>query len=523
MQGQSTVREPPARAAGLVDQLDGTRTGMRVFLQCRCLLRTVLVVLALGGLLAAADWLWVLPTMVRGAGLLVLGALAVVLLGRGLIGAARKFGRQDAAAEVEAAFPQLGQRVCTTVEYVDPDAKPMPAAPGLVVALAADTSKRTSVIDFGRLIPWRSLRGLAAALVGVAALAVVLLAISPEARIAAMRLFLLPVDYTQLDVKPGDHALKVGSDLTVQVTVTGRPVSEVNLLYRPAGSGEDWASLSFVPDDTEEGTHKLLGTLETTVSDCRDNLEYRVVAGPVASPVYHLTVFQPLVLKGIEAHIEPPAYTRRPAAVVKEGDFKVIAGSRVRLRLTLDRQPQTARLALSPTNASVALQIRGNELTGELPSVEKDLEYELVVQAADGMGLEEARRFRIQVQPDRKPTVRFVKPRDQIEVTPSTEVHMKVEAGDDFGLSAVGIVYQMGDGAKKTLYLKRDPAQPTALRTEAVLSLENEKLSFQDAVTYYAFAEDNHPGRPQRTATELQFIDIRPYKREYQLLKGGGS
>jgi hypothetical protein len=523
MQGQSTVCERQARAADLVDQLDGTRAGMRRFLHYRCLLRTVLVVLALGGLVAATDWLWVLPTMARGAGLLVLGVAAAVLLGNGLVVAAGRFGRRNAAAEVEAAFPQLGQRVRTTLEYAEPDARPMPAAAGLIVALAADTRRRTSGLDFRRLIPWRSLRALAAALAGLAALVLVLLAVSPEARIAALRLFLLPVDYTQLEVKPGDHAVKVGSDLTVEATVTGRPVPELNLQYRPAGSSADWTLLSFVPHDTEAERGGLLGTLATTVSDCRDHLEYRVVAGPVTSPVYHLTVLRPLVLKGIEADIEPPAYTRRPAAVVQEGNFKVIAGSRVHLRFTLDREPHTARLSLSPSAATVPLQVRGNKLIGALASVDKDLEYELAGEAADGMKLEAAPRFRIQVQPDRKPTVRFLEPRDQIEVTPSTEVHMKVEAGDDFGLSAVGIVYQLGDGAKKTLYLKRDPAQPTALKIDAVLSLENEKLGFQDAVTYYAFAEDNHPDRPQRTTTELQFIDIRPYKRAYQLLKTGGS
>jgi hypothetical protein len=523
MQGQLTTREAQAQAADLVDQLDGTRAGLRLFLQCRYFLYTALAVLALGGLLAAADWLWVLPTMVRAAGLLLLAALAAGLLVSGLVVAARRFGRREAAAEVEAAFPQLGQRVRTTLAYAEPDADPMQAAPGLIMALFQDTNRHTSALDFRGLIPWRSLRWLGAAVAGLTVLALVLLTIDPEARIAAGRLFLLSINYTQLEVEPGDQGIKVGSDLTVQATITGRPVSEANLRYRPAGSGADWTLLSFVTPEPEVRTTKLLGTLDATISDCQADLEYRVVAGSVASPIYHLTVFHPLVLKEFEANVEPPAYTRRPSTVVPEGNFQVIAGSRVRLRFTLDREPETASLTLSPSAGTMGLQIHGNELTGELASVDKDLEYELIAQAADGMGLEEVRRFRIQVQPDRKPTVRFLKPRDQIEVTPSTEVHMKVEAGDDFGLSAVGIVYQMGDSAKKTLFLKRDPAQPTAFKTEAVLPLEDLQVNFQDGITYYAFAEDNHPGRPQRTTTELQFIDIRPYKREYQLLKTGGS
>jgi hypothetical protein len=520
MQGQSTVREPQVRAAGLVDMLDTTRAGMRSFLRSRCLLRTALVVVILGGVLAVADWFWVLPTVVRGAALLILAALGAGLLGGGLIAAARRFGRRDAAAEVEETFPQLGQRVRTTLEYVEPDADPMPAAPGLVVALATDTERRTSVLDTRGLIPWRSLRGFAAALVGLAVLGAVLLAVSPEARIAALRLFLVPVGYTRLEVQPGDQSLKVGSDLKVQATLSGRPVSEVTLHYRLVGAA-DWTTCSFDLPDAQAS--QLLGTLETTLTDCREDLEYRVVAGPAESQVYHVTIIRPLMLKETRAVVAPPAYTRRPAMVVRSGNLSVIAGSRVRLHFTLDREPRTARLVLSPTGQTVPLVVQGNELTGELPAIEKELEYELFAEAADDMHLDEARRFRIQVQPDRKPTVRFLKPRDQVEVTPSTEVHMKLEAGDDFGLSAVGIVYQVGNGPKRTLYLRRDPAQPTTFKTEATLPLEDEKLGFQDAVTYFAFAEDNHPNQSQRTTTELQFIDIRPYKRSYQLLKTGGS
>jgi hypothetical protein len=524
MPQQSTVA-PRARAAGLMERLEATGAAMRSFHRARCLLGTALVVLALAGLLAALDWQWVLAPAARGAGLLALGTLAAVLLGYGWLGTSRRFGRRAAAAEVEDAFPHLGQRVRTTLEYAEPDEDTVPAAPGLVQALAADTEGRTRLLDFRGLVPWPSLRWLTAGLLGLAALYTVLLAVSPEARVAAQRLFLARVGYTGLEVRPGDQALKAGGDLTVQATLTGRPVSSAELQYRPAGSGAGWAAVSLAPPDLESARPpKLLGTLETTLRDCRDDLEYRVVAGPVESPVYHLTIRRPLVLKGIEAEVRPPAYTRRPTAVAREGNFKAVAGSRVRFRIRTDREAASARLVFFPAGTPpLALQVNGNELSGELPSVEKPLKYEIDARAADGMRLEDVTRFHIDVIPDRKPTVRFLEPKEQIEVTPITEVRMRVEAADDFGLSAVGIVYQVGSGPKRTLLLSRDPAQPTSLKAEAVLALEDHDVTFQDGVTYYAFAEDNHPNAPQRTTTALQFIDIRPYKRTYQLLKTGGS
>ena len=150
----------------------------------------------------------------------------------------------------------------------------------------------------------------------------------------------------------------------------------------------------------------------------------------------------------------------------------------------------------------------------------EELQYEIVAEASDGMHLE-AGTFRILVEPDRKPSIRFVKPPPQIEVTPTTEIRMRVEAKDDFGTASVGIVYQIGDGPKETLYIDEHPEQPASLTATATLYLENHRLNYQDGLTYFAFTEDNHPAKPHRAVTEMQFIDIRPYKREYQLLESG--
>jgi hypothetical protein len=536
MQGRSSdfesqavaVAEPVHRRVELVEKLESTRQDMHQFLLARCLARVAVVVLALAGLLAFADWLLVLPAAVRGGGLVVLAVLAATLVYRWALAPRRHFGKQDAASEVESNFPVLGQRVRTTLEYAEPTPATVPALPGLVDALLTETDQRTSGLNLREVIPWKSLRWIMGGLVGLLAIYVVLLAKYPELRKSVQRLLLLPVHYTELTVEPGNVTLKEGAELAVQATLTGRPVPAAELLYREAGGQDDWTRLALGPDPVP--SDGLLGTLETKLGDSRKDLEYRVVAGRVESPLYRLTVLHPLHLKQVEATVAPPAYTRRPEAVVKEGNFQVIEGSTVRFRFGLDRAPQTAQLRVYPGAAkpadqpaqTIPLTIKDNELTGDLAAINKELDYELVASAADGMHLD-AGRFRIRVQPDGKPTVRFVKPKEQIEVTPTTEVHMRLEAGDDFGLSKVGIVYQVGSGPKKTLYLKDHPDQPLSEQVEAVLGLEDEQVDFQSGVTYYAFAEDNHPTKPHRATTELQFIDIRPYKREFQLLKTGGS
>src|SRR5262245_32640224 len=106
----AVLGRPAESPSDLVERLEATRTDYNSFHRLRCLLTASVAVLVLAALLAAADWLWILSTGVRAGGLLVLACVGIALLVRGFH-ARRKFGRPDAAVEVETAFPQLGQRV----------------------------------------------------------------------------------------------------------------------------------------------------------------------------------------------------------------------------------------------------------------------------------------------------------------------------------------------------------------------------------------------------------------------------
>ena len=271
----------------------------------------------------------------------------------------------------------------------------------------------------------------------------------------------------------------------------------------------------------------LIGTLSASLQDCQTDFDYRVVAGEVESPTFHVKVVHPLLIKGLEATITPPSYTRRSSEVFKEGNFRAIEGSRVRLAVTLDHAPRSAKVLLGSSAAasrqSIALQIDGTRLAAELPPITTDTEYEIDAEDGEGMRLEDAKSYHIKVQLDGKPTIRFLQPEESLAVTPTTEVPIQVESSDDFGISQLAIRYKVGDGPEETLHLARFDTQPLTAQGLVTLYLEKHKLSFTDAITYYAFVDDNYPPQPHRTQTELRFIDILPYKQEYQLVDGGGT
>ncbi len=131
-------------------------------------------------------------------------------------------------------------------------------------------------------------------------------------------------------------------------------------------------------------------------------------------------------------------------------------------------------------------------------------------------------KHRIDVREDRAPRVSFEEPEEALEVHPIAEVKKRVRVGDDFGVTKAGIVFRFNDGDEKTLILKEIPAETgkkpqTQAMLEETLLIETLAASPQDSVTYYAFAEDNYPGTPRRTETDLRYIDIRPFKRDYKL------
>ena len=115
----------------------------------------------------------------------------------------------------------------------------------------------------------------------------------------------------------------------------------------------------------------------------------------------------------------------------------------------------------------------------------------------------------------------FEQPDEALEVHPIAEVLNRIRVGDDFGLTKAGIVFQFNNGDEQTLIVKDFTTEPAKSRTTAALQemllLEKLAASPTDSLTYYAFAEDNYPAGARRTETDLRYIDIRPFKREYKL------
>jgi len=521
--------------------------------EIRCGLCWTLFVAAAGiALLATADYWWELPWSVRAVGCAATGCLALIVATLRIVTPIRWWSRPRTAVEVERRFPQLGQRVRTVVQYSGQKEEAVAregVLPALVAALEEDTDIQTRPLDLGVLVPRRKLR--LAALIAAAPVAFLLVAalLDWEWRLAIGRALLDDSPYTRLAVGPGDVRVDQNGDVTISVAVEGRVPERVAVYCRPAERPDaEWEQRELAVSDQgdADSARAPSGTTRSVVgwSCCTAKIEklqspidYRAIAGKVESPTYRISIRLPVAIRKFEADLVPPEYTAIKPSTVPGGDLDVVEGTQVRFRVQLDRPVAEARLILNDpggappagTSASAALlpmDIQGNALTAQLRFTEEKY-YRIAARADDGTSLAE-KRYHVRVRKDQPPRVSFLEPDEALEVHPIAEVLAKVRVDDDFGLTRAGIVFRAGGGDERTLILKdfkggqlksQDGtlANLTQATIEEMLRLEQFGLSQTDSITYYAFAEDNYPGGPKRTETDLRFIDIRPFQRVYKI------
>ncbi len=237
-----SLRGRPVAPAGPSRPSRPTRRAMRRYRLAMALVGAMLVGLAVASVVAVLDVSWVLPDLGPRHRPGRAGRLDHRRSSRRpLLAPGRRFGKGEAAAEVESSFPELGQRLRTTLEYSEPTPTTAPASPALVRALVG----RHRPADRRARLPGRRPLGRPGVVEGSAlALAVVVVVVvlgyDPTLRIAARRLLLLPVHYTTLAVEPGDKTLKEGAGIHPPGHPAGRPVASARWLQRPVGSRDAW-------------------------------------------------------------------------------------------------------------------------------------------------------------------------------------------------------------------------------------------------------------------------------------------
>lgn len=524
-------------------------------------------------LLAALDYALELRLATRTVFLFCAAASVLAVGGRSAWRAWRRGSRPTTASELEETFPELGQSVRTTVEFGEKSEEAIRSQGvkgTLVSALAQQTDDRTRPLELDVVVPTRRLWAVTAAVALVTAIVASLSSADWQWRTAAGRVLLQDQPYRSLQVQPGSITVDEGSPAEIAVSLIGRTDRDVMLLTRSSEKPDaEWTEQSLEPVDPDSSDKPATTNVAAKDGNTPDSalpranylarfdrmtepLEYRVVAGEVASDSFRIDIRRPVRIQQISVSLAPPEYTRLPATTVTDGNFSGLDGTLASMQIAFDKpvrsvsivfaakksgnaaeppaEPETVVLSLQPAEGGPPNPSTSLIAATDFPLVE-DRNYSIVAEAEDGTRLPD-NKYRIRVRHDQAPQVSFESPSDGVEVHSLAELPMRVRVNDDYGLTKAGVIFQVNNEQEIPLLAEdfaavveaaKEVAETGALSPktqstlERLLPLEHFGLTQKDSVMYFAFAEDNLPGSPQRTETDMRFIDIRPFKRQYQV------
>jgi len=341
----------------------------------------------------------------------------------------------------------------------------------------------------------------------------------------------------RITVEPGDTTVARGADALVRAVLHGFATGEADLVVRTVG-GTGFERVPMVP-----GADSLV--FEAVLFDLEEAAEYFVEAGGVRSPVFRIGVADLPYASRIDHEYRFPAYTGHPPRTVEDaGAITALRGTEVRFRVWTTVPTPTGRIVLDDGRSfelvgeaamvvgavdSVAGEAAAPWLAGAIP-IDRAGHYRIELLGPDGRWLEGSPRHAIDVVEDLPPTVGFEKPGRDTRASSIDEVFLEARATDDHGVARLELVYAVNGGEERVVELYGGGGRP--LREVAAghtLYLEELDLEPGDFIAYYARVADNRAiGERQEARSDLYFIRIRPFHRDYRAaeqrggMQGGG-
>ncbi|MYJ68078.1 MAG: DUF4175 domain-containing protein, partial [Gemmatimonadetes bacterium] len=429
----------------------------------------------------------------------------------------RRVSDERVALYLEENEPSLKSQVMTAVESARDGKLEDSQLLREVVRQAARQCRR---IDYGKRIEERAIRRSAVVLGGLALAAVLLLSFGPGFLRHGMNALFFPVRTAEsvnpysVALTPGDTVISRYSDLMVRAVPHGFASDDVVLYTRMEGE-TGYTALPMIEDGAGGYEGLLLNVAEETT--------YYVEANGVRSGTFTLGVADLPAVDRLEMVYHFPSYTGlAPRRFEYGGDVAALAGTRVELTVTSTIPVPSARLVMDPGDT---IQMEAGPEGTFLASftVREDGFYGVKFPALGGVWVAGAPDYRIDVLHDQGPSISFRRPGRDIQVSSIEEVFIEARADDDLGVSEILLVYNVNGGPSDTLRIHSSGGEPLPEVTAGhTFFMEDYELEVGDLVAYHGIARDNAPV-PGEALTDIYFLQVRPYRRDYRENEGGGG
>ncbi len=450
------------------------------------------------------------------------------------------------ALYVEEKFPDLEQRLLTSIEFSQIEGEPLKGgvSPAFVEQLIKDARshvelQRQEVERVGS--PRESFIAMAAGLAACLALGL-LLQESAQMRQAAQRLAwpfaseqradispaALPI---ALIVEPGDIELQRGSPLTFTARVENAQPGALTL--RLQDDRLNWRDYPMVLDAADTGGATFSYYLPAVL---KDSVYLVSLAGDEqTSRQYQISLYDLPNVEQIDVALDFPAYTGKEDRIeIDGGDIVAAEGTEVSLTITFNKPLASAELQFADAGSTSgegyvnsSLTIDGLKATARF-TVKGDGVYRLSATDLQGLQSDAPLDYYIRAIEDQPPQLTLRRPGADQDVMPLEEVVIEVDASDDYGLSEFVLNYAVvGAGDSVVNFLPAEPVR--SAQGSTLLYLEDMEVEPGDFVSYYlTLADNNALYGPSEVVSDIYFLEVIPTDQEFRRSQqqgggGGGS
>ncbi|MDZ7773794.1 MAG: DUF4175 family protein [Balneolaceae bacterium] len=331
-----------------------------------------------------------------------------------------------------------------------------------------------------------------------------------------------PYDYTVL---PGDHTLEQGARLEPRVVFHGERPERVNLAFktdveqqyrsRPpsAGTGSSAAAAEAAGTGSAAGTAATASTAPDTLRfegvPLQSDGSYYVEMDGFRSPLYQVDVQLRPRFESLTVTVRPPSYTGLDSTVYRYpfSRIEAIHGSELHIRGATNKPGTSIALrAAGETAGENADQARQRvQHKVQQPETSTAFEHAFTLTGADSLsftiadanGLTNQNRFSFAVEPvdDRFPWAEITAPEGDPEMRTARPLDVTWEVGDDFGLQAATLDWELQKAFTDTPSSGSIPLDWNADRQSGTLTWDLTRLrpGPRDRLTFRIRVLDNDP------------------------------
>ena len=515
------LRQGSSTSSDITRIVTDVRKRWRLKLALRGVARIVGVAVALFVVAAyGMEWARFSPAAIITARILLASAVAasiVMFLVRPL---RRRVTDEQVALYLEEHEPSLQARLVSAVEASQAGGSSASAA--LVQRLVEEALEACALTRAARRTEEAPLRRWGVVLGGVAAAVMLIVLFGPAFMRSALSAILLVQRSVEaaapyrIMVSPGDAVVPRGADQTISATLAGFASEDASVMLRRAPT----AAYEEMPLVRGED-----GDYEGMVFDVDAHLEYFVEADGVRSSVFTLTVIEAPYVERVELEYHFPAYTGlEPQTIEDGGDIAVLTGTEVRLRVFSTMATPGGHVALNEEDSAELTAQPDGSLTAAF-TANRDGFYRIELDAPTGERTAASPQYTIDVLTDQPPIVSFVRPGRDTSASSIEEVYVEAQAEDDFGVRDLDLVYSVNGGPEQSVMLFGGRTRLPEVTAGHTFYLEELDVEPGDSVSYYARAHDDSGGQSEPVSSDLYFLRIRPFQRDFRQAQsqGGGG